>query len=327
MSAAGPHAGRSPCAVCGEARVRVLARLVSELDGESYDAVRCPSCGLLFADPLPTLTQDSLQKIYGDAYTREQREPTLQAEEMLRRATDRQMQIVERHVEPGRALNVGAMSGASRVFVDRGWKLRVLDVSEHAAATARTAWGVDVSVARIEDFDPSPEKFDFVKLGHVIEHLAEPRRALENVARMVRPGGIVLIDTDNAGGLRSQVEFLIRSVVGERLAARLVRLATGKNLGNRYGRLIPPIHLNIFTERSLVELLRSTGFDVLEVQKPAWGDPTWFPMTRTPVRLAERVAMSLDRFGAAVGRGEVLAVLARRFASPDVSSPDLCVKA
>jgi 2-polyprenyl-3-methyl-5-hydroxy-6-metoxy-1,4-benzoquinol methylase len=307
--------GGPRCRICHGTRIRVAAQLRSERDGRTYQALQCRDCGLLFADPLPDLSFEGLQEVYGAEYTGDQR--VLEADEvsleMGRIAVRRQMEIVERYVSPGLALNVGAMGRAIQVVRDRGWRLKIVDASRYAAETARALWGIEVTVSRIEDYASEGETFDFVRMGHVIEHLADPVVAMRNVAKIMRPGGILLIDTDNAEGLRSQIEGGIRRLLGEGPTARLVKMATGKDLRKKYGRLIPPVHLNIFSERALRRVLEETGFEVLETRKPAWGDPTWFPMeTMNGLSLAERTFVRLDQVGASLGRGEVLSVLARR---------------
>jgi 2-polyprenyl-3-methyl-5-hydroxy-6-metoxy-1,4-benzoquinol methylase len=223
------------------------------------------------------------------------------------------MDIVEKYVTPGVALNVGAMSGAIAVLEDRGWKLRIVEVSGYAAETARKHWGFDVVVSRIEDFECPPETFNFIKLGHVIEHLRDPRLVLERLAAMLRPDGVILIDTDNADGLKTQVEVTVRRVLGENLSANLVMKLAHKNLRKRYGRLTPPEHLYSFSDKSLIALLEGAGFEVLEVFKPAWGDETWFPLAdQSHFGSVERMFIKLDQIAAVFGRGDVIAVLSRK---------------
>jgi 2-polyprenyl-3-methyl-5-hydroxy-6-metoxy-1,4-benzoquinol methylase len=306
------------CIVCEKSDVRIVATLQSEVDGKEYQAIRCRTCGLLFADPIPDLSFGNLQSVYGAEYTEEIREPSEDAEalEVLRAATHRQMDIVERYATKGVALNVGAMSGAIQALQERGWGLRIVEVSQYAAETARARWGLDVTVSRIEDFECPPDSFEFIKLGHVIEHLGDPRRVLLALATMLRRNGVILLDTDNGAGLRTQVEVAVRRLLGERASAELVRRLTGKNLRKRYGRLIPPVHLHIFSENNLVQLLNATGFEVIRVRKPAWGDPTWFPLTgQTKFSLPERAFIKLDQLAAGIGRGDLLSVLARKRAS------------
>lgn len=294
-----------------------MALLQSEIDSQEYKAAKCNRCGLVFAYPIPEFSFDALQGIYGDGYTEGQREiSNTQALQILRDATNRQLDIVERYVQKGIALNVGAMSGAINVLEQRGWTLRIVEVSSYAADTARKQWGFDVTVSKIEDFDCLPETFDFIKLGHVIEHLADPKLALQKLAILLKPGGAILIDTDNAHGLKTQIEVTIRRLLGERLSAKLVRSLTKKNLRKRYGRLTPPEHLYNFSAQSLTKLLRDTGFEIVEVFKPAWGDPVWFPLTdQKGFSLIEKLFIKLDQLGAKLGFGEVIAVLALKRSS------------
>lgn len=303
------------CNVCRTTHCHVLAVLKSEIDEQEYEAVKCATCGLIFTFPMPNLSLEKLQALYDDEYTETQRSIAANdhTNQMLRAATHRQMDIVEHYVTKGKALNIGAMGEAVTVLKERGWELSVVEVSAYAAETARKLWGLDVIVSRVEDFKNPPNTYDFIKLGHVIEHLTDPRMVIEKLASMLRAGGVILIDTDNSAGLKSQTEFMVRRLLGERLSTQLVKKLTGKNLNKRYGRLTPPEHVYSFTEKSLSRLLQSAGFDILKVYKPAWGDPTWFPMAnRQDFSLTERAFFLLDQLGARLGFGDVIVVLARK---------------
>jgi hypothetical protein len=78
---------------------------------------------------LPDLSAEALQVIYGAQYTGDQRvlEGDTASLEMARTAVHRQMDIVERYVSPGLALNVGAMAHAIQVVQDRGWRLKIVE--------------------------------------------------------------------------------------------------------------------------------------------------------------------------------------------------------
>jgi len=269
----------------------------------------------LFALPVPDLSVEGLQNIYGSDYTEDMMglSETSEAHEVHRASINRQMDIVERYVQKGKALNVGAMGGAIKVLEERGWDLQLVDVSRVAAEVARRRWNLNVTNSRLEDFGCPAGSLDFVRLGHVIEHLGDPKLALQRIARMLRRGGVLQVETDNADGLRTRVEFLVRRVLGERLSERLVRVLTKKSLRKRYGRLIPPVHLYSFSPRNLTLLLEETGFEVLVLFKPAWGDSTWFPMTdENTFSPVERAFIRLDQLGARFGLGDVIALIARK---------------
>jgi len=306
---------RPICNVCQTDDTQVMAVLQSDIDGKEYHAIKCNHCGLIFAFPIPELSFDTLQNVYNDKYTKGQREISTseQALQALREATNRQMDIVEKHTQKGVALNVGAMSSVIEVLKERGWELQIVEVSKYAADTARNFWDFDITVSRIEDFECPPETFNFIKLGHIIEHLADPRLALQKLVTIMKSDGVILIDTDNANGLKTQVEVIVRRLLGENLSANLVRKLTKKNLHKRYGRLTPPEHLYSFTAKSLTKLLEDNGFEVIKIFKPAWGDPTWFPLTdQSGFSTAEKMFIKLDQIGARFGFGDVIVVLAKK---------------
>ena len=140
------------CPVCQGYRIQIAARL-QDSQSEEYRALVCRTCGLLFAHPIPDVSFHSLQAIYGAEYTAEMHVlEDSRLNSAIRAATDRQMDIVERYVRPGLALNVGAMNGVIKLLEQRGWRLQIVEVSAHAAEIARELWGLNVTVSRIEDY-------------------------------------------------------------------------------------------------------------------------------------------------------------------------------
>lgn len=122
------------CNVCQGSDFRNRAELTSEKDNRDYTVYHCNSCGLLFVFPLPESSFDSLQDIYDEQYIEDQRQLTGQnVKTPLDEAMNRQIDLVEQFISKGTALNVGAAGSACQVFIERGWRLKVVDVSEYAA--------------------------------------------------------------------------------------------------------------------------------------------------------------------------------------------------
>jgi 2-polyprenyl-3-methyl-5-hydroxy-6-metoxy-1,4-benzoquinol methylase len=127
------------------------------------------------------------------------------------------------------------------------WSLRELgcdvtgvDFDGTAVAVARSR-GLDIRIGSLEDQEFRQDIFDAVVLSHVIEHLPKPEDVLNEIFRILKPGGQVRLLTPNA-------------------------VAWGHT---RYGRdwmaLDPPRHLNIFSPRSLQTMIKRVGFSDIEV--------------------------------------------------------------
>jgi len=98
--------------------------------------------------------------------------------------------------------------------------------------------------------------FDFVVLAHVIEHLYHPLPLLGEAFRVLRPGGRILVSTDNAFMLSTLFHLLeLNDFVHEpveQTAAMAFHFWRG--------------HVRFFSEQDIVKILENTGFEVIESQ-------------------------------------------------------------
>ena len=90
---------------------------------------------------------------------------------------------------PGRrVLDVGCGTGiVARLFQGAGAEVLGVDPDERMAAQAR-ARGLEVEVARIEDWDPAGRHFDAVVAGQAW-HWVDPAAGARRAAQALRPGG------------------------------------------------------------------------------------------------------------------------------------------
>jgi SAM-dependent methyltransferase len=159
-------------------------------------------------------------------------------EEEGQRATSRQALAVLG--PPGRLLDLGCWVGfLASEAMRSGWEVTGVEPSHWAAERARSR-GIEVVEAPLLEAPLPEEGFDAVTLGDVIEHFPDPGAALDRVASLLAPGGLVWIATPDAG-------------------SRVARL-----LGPRWWSVIPT-HVHLFTRRSLVRLLERHGFEVLSM--------------------------------------------------------------
>lgn len=183
------------CRLCGSRDFRRL--FAAERSGRQV--VRCRRCGLVFYNPQPSAAQAAA--LYSTDYF-ETDFPESGAEAQVRLA-HRRLDRIEREVCVGSLLDVG--SGRGRflsVALQRGWNAVGLDVSPAAAAMARTASGARVFEGELSG-PPPPElgPVDVITLWDVLEHLGDPVGALGAALDWLKPGGLLVVQTQNVNSV------------------------------------------------------------------------------------------------------------------------------
>ena len=219
--------------VAGEAGPDGLIPTTDRFGSALSDVVRCLACGHMQLDRFPA--EAELAEAYGEAESED-----YIGEETGQRATARvALERIERHVPRGRLLDLGCWVGFLLAEArDRGWETIGVEPSEFAVRYARERLGLEVVQAGLLEADLPPAGFDAVVMGDVIEHLPDPAGALDRIAGLLAPEGVLYLAVPDAGS---------------RLARRM---------GSRWWSVIPT-HVQYFTRASLFTLLRRRGFEPL----------------------------------------------------------------
>jgi SAM-dependent methyltransferase len=179
---------------------------------------------------------------------------------------------------------VGGMSGPDPTVLDVGCgDGSFLDHLASYVGDDRVRWvGVDYSEDQLEkaallpyeflqcDLDqgiPLPDaSVDLVHAAEVIEHLVDPDLLLEESARVLRPGGQVLITTPNLHAWYNRVlfPFGVQPVFYES-SSRSTAVGAGP-LRRLKRQTLPVGHLRLFNRTALVDLLRQEGFEPVLVR-------------------------------------------------------------
>lgn len=139
-----------------------------------------------------------------------------------------------------RILDVGFGNGTFLERVrDAGWQVAGADPDEEVVRRAIQK-GLPVRQGGVEAWSDEPESFDYITLSHVIEHVHDPRSALEEVYRLLKPGGRVWLETPNIDSF------------GHR------------RFGEAWRGLEVPRHLVLFNWDALQRLLLESGFTSLK---------------------------------------------------------------
>jgi 2-polyprenyl-3-methyl-5-hydroxy-6-metoxy-1,4-benzoquinol methylase len=199
----------------------------SEETKKTFRIVRCRTCGLVFTNPMPAVSQ-----IYIENVDHTYIESGRQRHKTARRLSEALHALLPRG---GKLLDIGCNTG---IFLDEASRFFDVEGLELSRWSSRKAGERHVVYSRpLADLELSSD-YDCVTMLGVIEHLDEPRVELERIARILRPGGLLVIYTGDVD-------------------ATLARL-----LGKRWW-WYQGMHLHYFSFRTLSMMLERTGFRVV----------------------------------------------------------------
>ncbi len=194
--------------------------------------VKCLDCGLIFANP--RIHSHDIIAAYSDmeddeSYLKEEMGRRMAAHLLLKK-------IKKFKLQGNKLLDIGCSIG---FFLDEarkmGWNVSGVEISKWAVKYAKEKLSLTVHHASLEDAKLPDNHFDVVIMQDTIEHLLNPRETLLEIKRILKPGGIVYVNTPN-----------IDSFVSRILQAKW------------WG--INQFHLYYFSNCTLGKLLANTGF-------------------------------------------------------------------
>jgi 2-polyprenyl-3-methyl-5-hydroxy-6-metoxy-1,4-benzoquinol methylase len=229
-----------PCCVCGS-RVSTLVWETTYPEHAypgSFCLRKCDTCALLFNSP--RLDDTELANLYGDNYyffSRKDRDELLRCASMIQRT----ISMLPEPPREKRLLDVGCGRGyLPAILRGMGWSASGVEISSGASDYARSTFGIEVFTGTIEQFANSASfrTYPVLTAIDVIEHVPDPRRFVESLAKCTEVGGHILIDTPNAASANIDVEKIEWK---------------GFN----------PFHIYLFTIASLGRLVDQCGFEVV----------------------------------------------------------------
>lgn len=274
------------CNACGADAFQTLSRV-----GE-WTIGKCSNCGLVHLNPAPFFeptvefseiskgfqyTQYMHKEISPKVYEYERSQLVSQQREMVR--------LTGQDLPPMRYLEIGCGSGASvRAAADLGWTATGIDIDPELIQTGVRQHGADLRCVPLLDAGFPGESFTFIRLRDVIEHLPNPYDSLQEVRRLLRPGGIVLVVAPNEGAMFNRARRLLG------IKRKMVAYAE------------PPHHIHGFTPVTLRKIMERANFEPIEVKTTFTVDSRY--VTSNNMRSANRKALvSLWKAGNALGMG------------------------
>ena len=250
------------CRCCGSPDVVLRGRKTGDFLRREFDFHVCRNCGFMMVEPFSGF------EIYDDAYYRGHGpDPYVDyhSEYHNWRQTDRVLEfedlaaIANRHLSPPtsrpspaseaplRWLDFGCGAGGFLKYLRERGSLagRPLELTGHDVGSyadlLKSADGF--RILDLGELSREPEgRYDVISMIEVIEHLPAPLEPMRLVARLLKPGGLLLLTTGNLDG------------------------PIARRQGIHYRYCAPEIHVSLFNPRCLSELYRRVGLAAYPVR-------------------------------------------------------------
>lgn len=202
-------------------------------------------CGLVFVYPLPENTEALYKKNYFLKDEKNNLGGYINYEEdkdINKRAFKNFLVELEKMSIGRNIFDVGAATG---YFLDlaalRGWNTAGLEISNYAANIARKK-GHNIFLGNLKDVQLS-EKLDVITMWDVLEHVKDPFSYIKTANKLLKDGGILIINTIDKGSLWAKL------------------------WGKHWLLIIPPEHLYYYSKKNLKILLEKNGFKIIDYRK------------------------------------------------------------
>ena len=306
------------CPICIGQSIGIVT--LREKADKDYNVCRCSQCGLFFVPSVQIFINEQANTYGEEFYDR-----TLCADrnpirgEMERRVFDTLLRSLEKHLPThGRMLDVGCGDGIHlKLFHDRGWEVSGTEISDYAARHVQSKYGFEVFLGELKDAPFKPEQFDFIQMRHVIEHLSNPMPTLNKVRELLKPTGILRIDTPTIGladRWMPKINMILSPLIYVKRYLNGIPMPDVNH--SQWGNLHPPEHNLWFTVSAMKEALKRAGFEILSLSTAFRGDPDYYPskfiLSGARMGWWNHLWTYVDALGANFGRGSILIVYARK---------------
>ena len=189
------------CPWCGSEKAQINLWLKDEfLSKEDFHICECLSCGLLYTMPRPN--KEKIGEYYKseEYYSHQENKkgfiPRLY-ESVKKVNLKHKYNLATQGLNVGKMLDIGCGVGDFlHTAEEHGWKCTGVEPSEDAKAIAKTK--TKANIINSEDMEKIPDaSFDLITLWHVLEHVDDLKWQIEQLHRLTKTKGRIVIAVPN----------------------------------------------------------------------------------------------------------------------------------
>jgi 2-polyprenyl-3-methyl-5-hydroxy-6-metoxy-1,4-benzoquinol methylase len=197
------------CPICGSEKFDpFISGKDFFLSGESFEIVRCRSCGFRFTNPRPKAEElgryyesteyishsDTSKGLFASVY------------QLVRKYTlGRKLTMIEKYQKKGTILDIGCATGQFlNHMVINGWGATGIEPDAKTREHAISKYGLQVfPEEHLNTF--KKYSFDVITMWHVLEHVSDLNERIRQLKGLLKPEGTLIIAVPNCNSYDAQI--------------------------------------------------------------------------------------------------------------------------
>ncbi len=214
---------------------------------DTYNIIKCNNCGLICLDY--DLSSEHLHNIYAEQYFKNENGTWktrgypnyFTMEDALRKTFRKRIKNILKIIPGGNLLDIGCGPGFFLDEAKKYFNVKGVEISKFASSYAKNNLNINIINKPFDLCDFKTDAFNVVTMWDAIEHLIHPKDDINEIYRILKPDGLIVIQTGD-------IESLFRKLTGKRWHLYNV-----------------PEHLYFFSKNILLNLLIESKFAIKKV--------------------------------------------------------------
>ncbi len=229
---------KMPCPLCGEADNKEYIAFPDS----PFKVVTCKKCGMMRLNP--RIAEANLNKIYHSIFCGDINKPLDESpssffqrliqwkrQHLINHIHNHRLAILKTATSNHKLLEIGCGDGGFLAYLKkRKWQVSGTEYTPHAAALGRRR-GITVMEGELGDLKLPAEHYDLIVMYHVLEHVYHPKQLLQEIHRILKPTGNLVIEVPNISSISARI------------------------FGSKWYLLVAPQHVNHFSPSTLTQIL------------------------------------------------------------------------
>lgn len=197
------------CPVCNSTQFSPFLGCIDHtVSRETFQIVECNSCKFKFTNPRPE--ENKLGNYYKSetyiSHSNTSKGIINSAYQTVRKYTLlKKLQLISQYYKTGKILDIGCGTGEFlSVCKNAKWNTLGIEPDNDARKKAIENHGLDVreevALKALKD-----EEFDIISMWHVLEHVPRLNERIEDLKRLIKPNGIIIIAVPNLTSLDAKI--------------------------------------------------------------------------------------------------------------------------